>query len=140
MNTFIQSHLNPDIVLLVGRLLVAALFLQSGLTKPFQWQAALDELASFGMPRRSALLIPAVATQLLGGMGVAIGCLTAPCVLVLLAFMLPVTFYVHGFWRYTGAAREHHLAGLFQNLTMSGGLVLLLATGPGVYSIDAMLR
>lgn len=65
--------------------------------------------------------------------------LTAPCARLLIGFMLPVTFYVHGYWRYTAAARQHHLAGMFQNLTMSGGLVLLLATGPGVYSIDALL-
>ncbi|MFZ4575130.1 MAG: DoxX family protein [Phycisphaerales bacterium] len=133
------TMLNTDAVLLVGRLLVSALFIQSGVSKPLAWNAALDEIASFGMPRSTLLLAPAIAAQLIGGLGVAAGLFTIPCALVLLAFMVPATFYIHGFWRYSGEARKHHFNGLFQNLTVSGGLALLLITGPGAWSIDAMM-
>lgn len=132
--------LNQDAVLLAGRLLVAMLFVQSGVTKPFAWSAALDEIASYGMPRSTLLLAPAIAAQLIGGLGVAAGLFTIPCALVLLAFMVPATFYIHGYWRYSGEARSHHFNGLFQNLTVSGGLVLLLATGPGAWSVDALMN
>lgn len=138
MNT-ITTILDPDALRLAGRLLVSALFVQSGVTKPFAWNAALDEIASYGMPRSTLLLAPAIATQLFCGMGVAAGWFTTPCACALLAFMVPATFYIHGFWRYVGESREHHFNGMFQNLTVSGGLVLLLATGPGAWSIDAML-
>ena len=135
-----MSHLlNSDAVILIGRLLVSVLFLQSGLTKPFAWQAALDEIASFGMPSSSLLLAPVIAAQLIGGIGLAAGLFTVPCALVLLAFMMPATFYIHGFWRYQGESRVHHFNGFFQNLTVAGGLVLQLATGPGAWSLDAIL-
>ncbi len=129
---------NADAALLVGRCLVAALFLQSGLTKPFNWTAALDELAGFGIPRSSRLLTLALGAQLVGGLGLVAGIFTPWCALMLLAFMVPATFYVHGFWRYKGSERAHHSLGFFQNLTMSGGLVCLLASGPGHWSVDAL--
>ena len=131
--------LNQDAVLLAGRMLVAALFVQSGVSKPLAWSDALDEISSYGMPRATALLAPAIAAQFIGGLGVAVGLFTIPCVLVLLTFMVPATFYIHGYWRYTGESRKHHFNGLFQNLTVSGGLVLLLATGPGAWSLDALI-
>ncbi len=134
------AALNTDAVLLIGRLLVSALFIQSGVTKPFAWTAALNEIASFGMPRSTLLLGPAVAAQLAGGLGLAFGLFTVPCALMLLAFMVPATFYIHGYWRYAGESRQHHFNGLFQNLTESGGITLLLATGPGAWSVDALLR
>ena len=134
-----ESIIPMDLTLLLGRLLVASLFVQSGLTKPLAWQAALDEIASFGMPRSAGVLAPAVAAQLVGGLGIALGLFTGWCALGLLAFMVPATFHIHGWWRYHGPQREHHFAGFFQNLTMSGGLVLLLATGPGRWSLDAVI-
>ena len=84
---------------MAGRVLTAALFRQSTVTKPF--------------------------TRLSAAM--------------LLEFMVPATFHIHGFYRYRGPEYEHHLVGFFQNLTMSGGLVLLLPTGPGRWSLDARL-
>lgn len=126
-----------DGAFLIGRVLIAALFLQSALSKPFAWDAALDEIAAFGMPRSSMVLAPAVAAQLVGGLGLVSGLFTRCSAAILLAFLVPATFYIHGFYRYSGADYEHHLLGFFQNLTMSGGLVLLLATGPGRWSLDA---
>lgn len=131
--------LHPDLALLVGRVLLAALFLQSGLTKPFAWAEAMDELASFGMPRSRVLLAGSLATQLAGGLSIAFGLMTPLGALLLIAFMAPATFWVHGFWRYKGAARAHHVLGFYQNLTMSGGLVVLLAAGPGRWSVDGIL-
>lgn len=131
--------IDPDVTLLVGRCLVAALFIQSGISKPLAWNAALDELVEYGMPRSALALAPALVAQLVGGLLLCAGLLTFWASAALLAFMVPATFYIHGFWRYSGAAREHHFVGFFQNLTMSGGLVLLLATGPGTLSLDHWL-
>jgi len=132
-------HINPDVATLIGRGLLSALFVQSGLTKPLHWQEALDEIKSFGLPRSPLLLVPALGVQLLGGLGVALGLCTFWCSLALLMFMLPTTLIAHGFWRYRGEARAHHVTGFFQNLTMSGGLVILMAVGAGGLSLDAML-
>ena len=134
-----QPHLNYDIVLLAGRILLASLFLQSGVSKSLAWTAALDELRSFGLPRSPALLIPALAVQILGGLGVALGLLTFWAAAALIAFLVPTAFLAHGFWRYSGPDRAHHLTGFFQNLTMGGGLVILLASGGGAWSIDHVL-
>lgn len=135
----LHPALNPDLVLLVGRCLIASLFLQSGITKSLNTPVALDEIKSFGLPRSPLLLAPALLVQLLGGLGLLLGVLTFWCAGALLAFIVPTTLLAHGFWRYTGAERAHHFTGFFQNLTMSGGLVLLLTTGAGRWSLDASL-
>lgn len=134
-NVAIQS-----VVLLVARMLLSAIFLQSSLTKPFAWEAALDEIASYGLPRSSLVLAPALIGQFLGGLGLVFGLFTRLSALGLIGFMVPATFYIHGFYRYHGAEFDHHLVGFFQNLTMSGGLVLIMLTGPGRFSVDQYLQ
>lgn len=126
-----------DALLLLSRCLAASLFLQSGITKCFHRSAALDELASFGLPRSMLLLGPALACQLVGGTGLVLGLCTRINAAALLAFMIPTTFIAHNFLRYQGKEREHHVTGFFQNLTMSAGLVLIIVTGPGAWSLDA---
>lgn len=136
----LPAHVNADLVLLVGRVLLSALFVQSAVAKSRAWNAALDELASFGLPRSPALLAPALAVQWAGGLGVALGLMTFWAAAALIGFLLPTTFLAHGFWRYGQAERPHHVTGFFQNLTMCGGLVLLLAAGPGRWSLDAAMQ
>ncbi len=135
----IQPTLDMDAARLIARCLMASLFLQSAVTKSLNWGLALDEIRSFGLPRSRMLLLPALLVQFCGGLGVALGLLTFWSACALLAFMLPTTILAHGFWRYQGAERAHHFTGFFQNLTMSGGLVLLLATGAGRWSLDASI-
>ncbi|MBL0869672.1 MAG: DoxX family protein [Phycisphaerales bacterium] len=130
---------NMDAALLIGRCLMASLFLQSAVTKSMNSVEALDEVKSFGLPRSRVVLLPALAVQWIGAAGLIAGALTFWCAAALLAFMIPTTFIAHGFWRYTGAARAHHVTGFFQNLTMSGGLVILMATGAGRWSVDGVL-
>lgn len=134
-----QTHrrIGLNVATLVGRVLAAALFLLSAVSKPFAWEAALDEIASYGLPRAWWVLAPALALQLFGGLLLVLGLYTRLAAAALLAFMVPATFYIHGFYRYSGAEFDHHLLGFFQNLTMSSGLVLLLVTGPGRWSLDA---
>ena len=132
-------HLNPDATLLFSRLLLSALFLQSGVSKSFAWNDALDELHSFGLPRSPALLLPALALQLLGGLALVLGLFTFWAGLALIAFLVPTTLLAHGFWRYAPPLRAHHVTGFFQNLTICGGLTLILHTGPGALSLDARL-
>lgn len=129
-----------SVVLLVSRVLLSAIFLQSSLTKPFAWEAALDEIAGYGLPRCAMVLVPALIGQFLGGLGLVFGLFTRLSALGLIGFMLPATFYIHGFYRYHGAEFNHHLVGFFQNLTMSGGLVLIMITGPGGFSVDQYLQ
>lgn len=136
----LQPHLNHDAIVLIGRVLLSSLFLQSAVSKSLAWSAALDEVQSFGLPRRAYLLVPALAVQYLGGVCIAIGVLTFWSATALIVFLLPTTFLAHGFWRYAGADRAHHVTGFFQNFTMIGGLVLLLTTGPGAWSIDSLLH
>ncbi|MBY0113231.1 MAG: DoxX family protein [Phycisphaerales bacterium] len=124
------------VLLVVGRVLIASLFLQSAISKTLHWDAALAEIASYGLPGGALTLAPSLGVQFFGGLGLIVGWKFRWCAAILIAFLLPATFYIHGFYRYEGEAFDHHLLGFFQNLTMMGGLVFALVTGPGPLSID----
>jgi putative oxidoreductase len=61
--------------------------------------------------------------------------------LLLFLFLIPVTLTFHNFWTYSDP-KEQHVNMLFfmHNLTLMGGLLLLMTTGPGPLSIDASQR
>lgn len=111
--------------------------MQSAISKSLHWQAGLTELSGFGIPGGTLAQAPAVLAQIIGGVGLVLGFKTRRCSLLLIALMLPSTFYIHWFYRCSGDAFDHHLLDFFQNLTMSGGLVVLLVSGPGRWSVDA---
>lgn len=127
-------------LLLLGRALIASLFLQSAISKTLHWEAGLAEIASYGLPGGAWTLAPSLAVQFFGGLGLLLGFGFRWCVAALIGFLLPATFYIHGFYRYEGEAFDHHLLGFFQNLTMMGGLVFALAAGPGAISVDAVMN
>lgn len=55
-------------------------------------------------------------------------------------FLIPTTFLFHDFWNLSGGAQMGQMAAFMKNLAIGGGLSLLVAYGPGRYSIDHALR
>ena len=51
-------------------------------------------------------------------------------------FTAGTIFFVHNFWVMTGDAYEQNLIHALKNLSIMGGLLLIVAVGSGPYSID----
>lgn len=118
---------------LVGRLLLALLFLLSGLGKITGYDATAGYMQAMGVP---ALLLPLViALEVLGGLALILGWQTR-LVAVLLA----------GFSLVSAALFHHDLADQIQrvmflkNLAIAGGLLIVAVHGAGAWSIDACRR
>jgi putative oxidoreductase len=81
---------------------------------------------------------------LFGGLMVLLGGFTQLGALLLILFLLPTLVFFHDFWNATKFADE--MAVRMQtiqwqkNLAMVGGLLVLLAAGPGSLSLDRMFR
>ncbi len=120
-----------------GRFLISLIFILAGVGKALDFKGAVDSLASTGIPGASVWIFIALVMELVGGILLLLGWFTPFAVYVLMIFLLPVTFIFHGFWNYPDAERALQLSIFLRNLTIYGGLLLLLSFGPGRWSIDA---
>jgi putative oxidoreductase len=122
-----------DGAILSGRLLIAALFLIEAWLQAADYAAAQGYLVANGIP---AWLLPfALAAELGGGLAVALGIFTRLGAAVLAGFCLLTALLVH-----LDPSRPGEMVHFYKNLAIAGGLLVLVGTGPGAWSLDARRR
>jgi putative oxidoreductase len=125
---------------LIGRILLSAIFITSGIAKLTDPAGALGYMNTVGIPHAGTLVYVAGAAELLGGLALVFGFLARLGALGLLLVMIPIQFYFHAFWNMTGPDAKMQMVNFMKNLAIMGGLVMVIANGPGRYSIDARIR
>src|SRR5689334_945635 len=89
-----MQHLN-DTALLLGRLLVAGLFLPSGISKATGFAAFAASLAAKGLPYSEVWAAAAVAIEVLGPIALILGVAPRATALALIAFVIVATATTH---------------------------------------------
>src|SRR4051812_45198228 len=89
-------------VSLGGRILLSAIFLLSGFLKIAHWSDTANMMAAHGMPAVPLLLGLAMLTEILGGLGLLLGCQTRLTAFVLFLYLIPATLIFHNFWAVSG--------------------------------------
>jgi putative oxidoreductase len=125
---------------LVGRILLSAIFIVSGIAKLTDPAGAAGYMTAVGIPSASTLVIIAGLAEVFGGLAIAFGFLGRLASLALFVYLIPTTLIFHGFWRFEGAEMKTQMVNFMKNLGIMGGLALLYAQGPGLYSVDRKLR
>lgn len=121
----------------VGRILLALIFVASAAGKFADWQGPLKMMADKGVEKPEVLLPIAVALEVVGGLSVAAGFYARVGAILLLLFLLPVTFIMHNFWTLDDPAqRMGDMINFMKNVSITGGVLLVLAFGSGVCSVD----
>lgn len=120
-----------DWILLLGRILIALVFLVSGIHKLIWYQKAVDEFVADGVPMVAISLPGTIVLHLGGAMCLILGVLTELTALVLALHTLVATYMVHGFWRFEGIDRLIRSRVFLANLGVVGGLLYVAALGPG---------
>lgn len=124
-----------DIVLLVARLLIAALFIIAGYNA---FKALGPSTAYFG---RLGIPLPQIMTpfvagyEVIGGALVAVGFLTRISALALAILVVFAALIAH-----TNFADPNQVNHFLKCLAVIGGCLCLMITGPGAYSVDAKRR
>ena len=114
---------------LVGRLLLAALFLLEGWSKLRGYAPATAYMERSSVP---GLLLPAVIlAELGGGILLVIGWQTRCAALALAIFCVVAALLFH-----TNFADRNQLLHFEKDLAIAGGLLVLAASGPGRFSLD----
>jgi len=122
---------------LVGRLLLAALFLPAGIGKLTGFSGTVGYISSVGLPLPELAAALALVVEIVGGLALIAGFGTRLAALALGVFTLVASFFFHNYW---GVAAEQQFVQqllFFKNVAVAGGLFTLAALGAGAWSIDA---
>ncbi|MBR1218477.1 DoxX family protein [Bradyrhizobium sp. U87765 SZCCT0131] len=115
----------------LGRLLLAAIFLLSGVGKVFAPGPTQAYIASAGLPAPLLAYIVAVVVEVGGGALLVLGYQTRAVALVLAVFTLAAAFGFHN-----NFAEQNQMIHFMKNLAITGGLLQVVAFGAGAFSLD----
>ncbi len=126
------------IIALIGRLLLSAIFIMSGVNKFMNPDQTVAYMTQHGLPAVQVLFWAAVAVELLGGALVVVGFQARIGAGLLACFLVPTTLVFHKFWGGPVGAEidQAQLIATMKNLAIMGGLLVIAALGPGGLSID----
>jgi putative oxidoreductase len=123
------------LAILVGRILLVFIFLKSGIGKIENFQGTAQYMAKFGMPYTHFFLIGAIFFELVGSITVILGCFARFGSVLLLILLIPTTLIFHNIFK-----DPQMMVHFMKNVSMFGGILVLLAVGPGRFSLDYLLR
>jgi putative oxidoreductase len=124
------------VLLLLGRLLIAALFLPSGFGKLMNLSGFATSLALRRFPAPGIMAPLGAAIEILAPIAILLGIKTRHAALGLMAFTIIATVSSHRFWEFADAARQAQAINFWKNVAILGGLLFLFVVGAGRLSID----
>lgn len=125
---------------LIGRILIAVLFVPSGWGKLMGFAGTAGYIASKGVPLPEVCAAIAIFAELALCLALLVGWQARWAALGLAIFTLVITPIFHGYWSYPEAQVYMQKLNFFKNLAIAGGLLGFAAFGAGAYSIDGRGR
>ncbi len=122
---------------LVGRLLIALLFVPAGLSKIGGFDGTVGYIASKGLPAPTLGAVVAILVEVGLGLALAFGFKARAAALVLAIFSVASGIFFHNFWAMEAAQVMVNQIMFMKNLAIAGGLLGVAAWGAGAYSLDA---
>jgi putative oxidoreductase len=130
-----------------GRILFAVLFIYSGATKLFAVQQTADFITAkvaipallapytsqletmTGMPMPQLLALSAGGFEILAGLMIAVNFGARFFAILMIFYVLVVTFYVHDFWNQSSPDNANTLIDALKNLSIIGALFMIAGYG-----------
>jgi putative oxidoreductase len=130
--------LNPaqDFMSLLGRALLALLFIPAGWGKIAGFAGVAGYIASKGIPLPEVCAALAIAAELGLGLLLLVGWQTRWAALGLAIFVAVITPIFHNFWAMPEAQVMMQKQAFFKNIAVVGGLLVVAAFGAGRFSLD----
>ncbi|MES2825694.1 MAG: DoxX family protein [Pseudomonadota bacterium] len=122
--------------MLLGRLLLAALFLPAGFSKLFGFAGTVAYINSVGLPFAEVAAVAALMVEIAAGLALLFGVGTRTAALVPAGFTLVASFFFHNYWGVPAEQAYVQQLMFFKNIAVAGGLLILAANGPGAWSIE----
>jgi putative oxidoreductase len=121
---------------LVGRILIAVIFLWSGFGKVMGFAGTAGYMASKGVPLTEVALVITIIVEIGGALMIISGYKARLGALALLLWMVPVTLLFHNFWGVPADQKMIQTIMFMKNLGLMGAMLYIMAFGSGPLSVD----
>lgn len=121
---------------LIGRILIAMLFLPAGIQKISGFAGSVGYAASAGMPMPQVAVALGLVIEIVAGLAILLGWHTRWAALILGFFTLVASFFFHNFWSVPADAVMMQQLLFWKNIALVGGLLGFAAHGAGAWSVD----
>lgn len=119
-----------DGLALAGRILIAAIFVLSGIAKLSDPAGTAAYVASVGLPAPALAAWGAALLELVGGIALVVGFRTRLVAIALAAFSVVAAVIFH-----SALGDQNQFIHFFKNVAMAGGLLQVAAFGPGRFAL-----
>ena len=125
-----------NISALVGRILIAAIFLISGYGKIAGFDGVVGYIGSKGLPMPEVLAAATILLEVGGGILLVLGYKVRWVAIVFFLWLIPTTYIFHRFWGIDAAQVQAQQINFLKNVSIMGAFLMLFGFGPGAYSLD----
>ena len=121
---------------LLGRILIAYLFIPAGISKISGFENTVGYIASKGLPLPQVAAAGAIVVEVVVALALLIGFKTRFAALILAAFTLVAAVIFHNFWAVPDAQKMVQTIMFNKNLAVVGGLLFVAVFGAGPFSLN----
>ena len=121
---------------LVGRVLLALMFITAGYSKLTNLGGTAGYIASGGLPFPALLAVGVGLLELVGGLALAAGFKARWAALALGLFTLLASVLFHKFWAVAPEQQMVQYLMFMKNMAVAGGMFVVAALGAGPLSVD----
>lgn len=124
-------------LVLIGRILYAGIFLMA-VTSHFK-PDTIGWAASKGVPMPNFLVPASALIAFLGGLSIVAGYKARIGAWLIVIFLVPVTFWMHAFWKETDPMMmQMQMSNFMKNLSLLGAALMFTWFGAGPMSMDEL--
>ena len=120
---------------LVGRILMAQIFLISGFGKITGFAGTSGYIASKGIPMPDLVTVGTILVEICGGLAVIVGWKARWGAAALFVFTGLAAAIFHNFWSVAPDMAQNQMIHFLKNITIMGGLLYIVAFGSGPVSL-----
>lgn len=121
---------------LLGRILIALLYIPAGINKIGGFQGTVGYIASKGLPLPQVAAAGTIVVEVVVAAALLVGFKARYAALVLAAFTFVAAVIFHNFWAMPAEQVMMQQIQFFKNLAIVGGLLFVAGFGAGPLSLD----
>lgn len=132
-SNLLDSTLNTSAptVALIGRVLLAAMFVLAGFSKIGGFEGTAGYIGSVGLPFPELLTVLTIAVEIGAGLSLIVGFQVRIAALLLAGFTLAASVLFHNYWAMPAEQAYVQQLMFMKNISVAGGLLMIVALGGG---------